>query len=381
MKILVTGGGSGGHISPALAVIDMLRREHVELLYVGGKLTMEGATGSSIEEQMVMPTGTPYISISAGKLPRQVLGLQTLRRLWGVVPGCVEALQVVRKFGPDVVFSTGGYVTLPVVLAARLLNIPVVIHEQTAAVGLTNKIASHFATLVAITFPSSSKYFPARKTVLTGNPIRAEILRPPAEAPVTPLMDWLRQPGLPLIYVTGGGLGSHVINLQVMATLETLLTHYRVIHQCGSHSGFEDFSRAIDAKNSLPNELQLRYWPAEKFTTVEVGRIYQSIAMAVARAGANTVLELAAWGIPTIFIPIPWVTHDEQTKNAQLLVDVGLAIILPEQHLAAASLVGALSEMQHRLPHLAEAKRQARTYVKPDAAARLVRIIMASAKK
>src|SRR4051812_27549664 len=136
MRVVITGGGSGGHVSPALAVAEYVRQHQpdVELLFIGGKLTMGGATGPSIEEQLVVPTGIPFRAIHAGKLRRGGLGLATLSRLWGVVPGVAEAFRVLKAYRPAVVFSAGGYVSVPVVTAAALLRIPIVIHEQTAVV-------------------------------------------------------------------------------------------------------------------------------------------------------------------------------------------------------------------------------------------------------
>ena len=143
---------------PALAVANVLKQQpNCELLYVGGKMTMEGTSGPSIEEQLVAPTGIPYTSIRSGKLARDRISLTTFKRLWGAVPGLFDAYRVVGQFNPDVVFSSGGYVSLPVVVAAWARRIPVVIHEQTAGVGLANSIAGKVATKVAITFPQSAK--------------------------------------------------------------------------------------------------------------------------------------------------------------------------------------------------------------------------------
>lgn len=367
MKILLTGGGSGGHVSPALAVADILRKEpNYSLLYVGGKLTMEGATGPSIEEQLVVPTGVPYVSIRSGKLARDRISPTTIKRLWGAFPGFFDAMKVIKDFKPDVVFSSGGYVSLPVVLAAKMHKIPVVIHEQTAGVGLANSIAGKFATKIAITFPQSAKYFPKTKTILTGNPIRAEILQP---QPIkTEFGQWIESSGLPLLYITGGGLGSHILNTTIESILPEILEQFRVIHQCGSHQKFNDFDRLELARKALPKNKQNHYWPSKYFAANEVSYIYHKSAAAVARSGANTVLEFAAVGMPAIFVPIPWVTNDEQTKNAQVLVEAGLATIIPEKELSGDRLLKELNKLLLDKGINQKAKRQAQSIVVEDAA-------------
>ena len=379
MKVLLTGGGSGGHISPALAVANVLKQQpNCELLYVGGKMTMEGTSGPSIEEQLVAPTGIPYTSIRSGKLARDRISLTTFKRLWGAVPGLFDAYRVVGQFNPDVVFSSGGYVSLPVVVAAWARRIPVVIHEQTAGVGLANSIAGKVATKVAITFPQSAKYFPKAKTVVTGNPIRSEILNP---KPVdSEFGKWLQGKGLPILYITGGGLGSHILNTTVESVLPELLETYRVIHQCGAHEKFKDYDRLLLAKQSLPQKLQERYWPSKYFNAEEVSVVYQRAAAAVARSGANTVLEFAAVGLPAIFVPIPWVTHDEQTKNAQVLVEAGTAAILPEKELSGERLLRELNLLLLDKKVTDKEKAKAKQLVVEDAAQAIVDLVVVAAR-
>lgn len=376
MKVVLTGGGSGGHISPALAVAKLLKEDqNTSLLYIGGRMTMEGSTGASLEEQLVKPTGIPYVNIRVGKLRRGGFSLATIKRLWGVFPGFFEAIRHLRSFKPDVVFASGGYVSLPVVIAASLLRIPIVIHEQTAVVGLANKISARYATKIAITFPQSAAYFPTSKTVVTGNPLRPEVLQPnPKNSQV---MAWLQSTSkqLPLLYITGGGQGSHIINTTIEAILPELLTSYRIIHQCGAHVQFADYERLIEVKNTLDSQRSNNYFPSKFFTPDEVGAIYQQADLAIARSGANTVLELAAVGLPAIFIPIPWVTHDEQTHNAQVLVEVGLARILPEADLSPQSLQSSIEAFMQRLPQLDPAKVKAKEIVDLNAASSLVALL------
>jgi UDP-N-acetylglucosamine--N-acetylmuramyl-(pentapeptide) pyrophosphoryl-undecaprenol N-acetylglucosamine transferase len=298
--------------------------------------------------------------------------------LWGVIPGLIEAWRVVRRFQPDVLFSSGGYVSLPVVMAAWLQRVPIVIHEQTAAVGLANSVAGRLARQVAITFPQSAKYFKAQKVVVTGNPIQPEIIEPDLAMLQQPgLGQWLNRPGLPIIYVTGGGLGSHIINSTVEAALTKWLSQYRVVHQCGAHAGFNDYDRLMERSAALPAELQDRYYVAKHFSAQEVGLIYHQAALVVARAGANTVLELAAYGLPAVFIPIPWVTHDEQTQNAKVLVEAGTATIVPEKRLTVESLTVAIAQRLAQTTDTMAAKARAKALVDLQATTKLTEVVVA----
>lgn len=357
MRLILTGGGSGGHVSPALAVAKELASRHpdLQLLYIGGTLTMEGSTGPSIEQVMVERVGgIPFQAISAGKLKRDGLSLTTLKRLWGVVPGFWQAFKLVKQFKPDVVFSSGGYVSVPVVLAAWLQHIPLVIHEQTAAVGLANSIAAKVATKIAITFPQSATYFPAAKTILTGNPVNQEVIQPDLQIKKTDLGHWLYPDSKaklkPLIYITGGGQGSHKMNLAIEESLGNLLTQYRLVHQTGDNQHYADFPRLQQQAQQLEPSLQANYYPVKHLSPAEIGHLYQQSALIIARAGANTVLEVAHWAKPAIFIPIPWVTHQEQDKNAQALVEAGTALILPEADLSADSLAQAITTQLNLQP-------------------------------
>lgn len=383
MKILITGGGSGGHVSPALAVAKQLQHldPQVELLYIGGTMTMEGATGPSVEERLVSQTDIPFVAISAGKLKRDGLSLNTLKRLWGVVPGFFQAFHQVKTFNPHIVFSTGGYVSIPVVMAAWILRKPIVIHEQTAAVGLANTIASKMATKVAITFPQSAQYFNASKVVETGNPLNAAIKDPVAKQELDDdFAQWLTKQSKPILYVTGGGLGSHVLNLAIESSLEALLERFAIIHQTGSNEHYADFERLSTQRSSMDKKQASQYWISKHVTPQQIGWIYKQSQMVISRAGANTVLELAYWSKPTIFVPIPWVTHDEQTKNAQALVDTGVAIILPEPQLNSTSLRQAIDTVS-QIQVTPTIKKRTAQLVKVDADVELAKLVLKTAKR
>ena len=384
LNVLITGGGSGGHVSPALAVAQRIKEisPEAELLYVGGNMTMEGSAGESLEARLVRPTGIPLKIIHVGKLKRGGFSISTITRLWGFFPGLFEAWHTVRKFMPNVIFSSGGYVSLPVVIAGWVMRVPIVIHEQTAAVGLANSIAGKLATKVAITFPQSARYFAKNKTVVTGNPIQPAILNPdPDQGRRSELGQWLASGDEPLLYVTGGGLGSHVINMAILEILPQLLSDYRVVHQCGAHAGYNDIAHLKRAVEMLPEEISRRYYVAPHLSPIEVGWLYTTVQLVVARAGANTVLELAAKGLAAIFIPIPWVTHDEQTKNASVLVEAGTASILPEKELNGRRLLSEITSRMASLDELDLAREAAKALVDRNAAVKLTDVVLELARR
>lgn len=372
MRVAVTGGGSGGHLSPALAVIQKIKelRPDAEVLYIGGRLSMEGARQSSIEQRVLPKTDIPHIFIHAGKLQRR-WRLSTVFLLWGAIPGFFEALYNLRKFKPQVIFSTGGFVSVPVIFAAWLLQIPIIIHEQTATVGLANRIGARFAHEVMVSFPSSARHFPAGKVTVSGNPIRSEVLavvhkRQKREYPRAPF----------LIYITGGAQGSHLINQVVAEALPQLLKKYRVIHQCGDNRLYNDYSSLSQKADRLEPHLHERYQLFKYIDVQDIGEVFFKADLVIGRAGANTVNEITALGIPAIFIPIPWVTNNEQYKNARILVNTGSAIILEERRLSAESLLKTVGVVIAGYAEYYERAQQARVNAKLKAAELLAKRIL-----
>lgn len=375
MRIVVTGGGSGGHVSPAIAVIGKLKEKkpEVKLLYIGGKLSMEGVRQPSIEQKVLPTTDVSHVFIHAGKLQRR-LSLSTMFLLLGIIPGFFESLYYLWKFKPDVLFSTGGYVAVPVVFAAWLLRTPIVIHEQTAAVGLANKISSFFAKKVAVSFLSSACEFPENKVIVTGNPIRSEVLKS-AEYRQEQLSG-LEVKELPTIYITTGSQGSLAINRVVKEALSELLKRAKIIHQCGENERYEYFEELMNEVEKLPAELEQRYKIIEYVDTKHISSVYGKADLVVARAGANTVCEIAVLGIPAVFIPIPWVTNNEQYKNARILVNSGSATIIPEDELTVEKLLVEIDGMLANLDHFKNRAREAVQLVPLDAADRLAEEIL-----
>ncbi|MBI2622005.1 MAG: glycosyltransferase [Candidatus Levybacteria bacterium] len=236
MKIAIIGG----HLTPALSVIEEIGKS-AEILYIGRKKAIEGDRATSLEYETITKKGIKFAEIKTGRLQRSITR-RTVPSLTKIPIGFIQALFILSRFKPNVVVGFGGYVSFPVILAARILKIPVVIHEQTLEAGATNRIVARFADKICISFSSSSKYFPKEKIVFTGNPIRSSIAHPSKKIDLPS--------NYPIIYITGGSIGSHFINQLVSENLTKLLDKYALVHQTGDSSEFGDFDKLLILKEN-----------------------------------------------------------------------------------------------------------------------------------
>jgi len=322
----------GGHHNSALVVAEKLKNDGMGIFWFGHRFTMIGDKNPSAEYLEVTKKEIPFIEIKAGKFQPKFRFWQNLLR---IPIGFFQSLYLLIKIKPDLIVSFGGFLALPVAYGGFILGIPVITHEQTTVVGLANKLISLVAKKVFITFPSSAKFFPAKKVILTGLPIREEIF--------TPGKKFFKN-NKRTIYFTGGKQGAHVINEAVFKILPELLSKFNIIHQCGSTSLFNDLAKAKELFGKEKNYLVKDY-----FFTEEIGSIYHSADFVVSRAGAHTVYELLALKKPAILIPIPWSNRNEQLKNAQMLKGLGLAEILPEEELKKGALIKKINEFGEKL--------------------------------
>ena len=344
-KIIITGGGSGGHVSVSSAIIEGLKDRYnipyESLLYVGGDLgMMNEQKGESIEQKRFCNADFQTEYIRAGKLQRTV-SIKGITLALRTILGFIDSVRIINKFKPDLVISTGGFVSVPVCVTAHFKKIPIYLHEQTAAIGLSNKLISRYAKKIFITFEESLKYFPKDKTVHTGNVIRRAIFSKTGNGEIVESLKKMIvfQEKYPIIYISGGGQGSHIINSSIREVLPLLLQNFQIILQTGDNEEYKDFDLCIADKKKLPAELSERFIPVKYIFDNEIGFLLNNISMYVGRSGANTVYEMGVMRIPSIFIPIPWVTHNEQEKNAQVLVDLNIAEILPEGELSREKIV------------------------------------------
>ncbi len=336
-----------------------------------------------VEQGLAEAAGIPFVGVQSGKLRRasSLRGLMTLKNLADAlrVPvGIGQAWSQVRRFRPDVVLATGGYVSVPPVIAAGLLRRPVLIHEQTVQIGLANKIAARFATRIALTFEGAAAELPRslrRKAFVTGNPVRQAIFGgDPARAIVRFSFDPAEN-SLPTIYVTGGALGAQSLNRAVEAALPELLALCRVIHQCGRQDG----ERLTLLRESLGEHLQARYCVIP-FVGEEIADIFALADLVVGRSGAGTVTEAAAVGKPALFIPLVPTGGDEQTRNARRSADAGAAAILPSRELDGSRLLSEVRALLSAPEHLRRMGQAALTLATPYAARDLADAVLELAK-
>lgn len=332
-KIMLVGGGTGGHVVPVFEVYKKLQQDNPELdiVVVGSGTEIEKHFFSDIPVYRIMPTG---------KLRRHWT-VKNIRELILVLFGFCQALCLLLYHRPDVIFSKGGYVALPIIFWAKILNIPFVIHESDTEMGIGNKIGVSKAKKIFVAFPEHyySK-LPKERTVYSTPVIRkcSSINKEEAKGMFGFKDD------KPVIFITGGSQGAAHINENIENILVDLLTHYNVIHQSGDFS----YRKVKETKEKLPKELQSRYY-LTNFLRVEgkadmMLRAMEVADLVIARAGATTIFELAAKGKPMILIPWKHASSDHQTRNARIVVDAGGAILISDDDLTPGLLLKKINE-------------------------------------
>lgn len=358
MKILVTGA----HFTPAVAVIEELKKyQDTEIVYVGRKTTLEGDKTQSVESKILPTLGVKFISIVSGRLQRD-FSIYTIPSFLKIPIGIIWALYIILKEKPDVILSFGGYVGLPLVVGGWLLSVPIIIHEQSLVSGLANKMSSFFADIVAISFKETGKFFDKEKTILTGNPIRRNILDAKS-IKLTHLKDVQ-------ILITGGNQGSHVINLAIENCLNRLTKFTKVIHITGDNK-FRDFDRL----QKLQNEKYL----VKKWIDKDWASVLSKVDLVISRAGINTLTEITYLGKPALLIPIPY--PGEQSKNAEFFEKLGFVKILPQSKLSGETLLKTIKVLLNDLNNLSKSAKNAKKIIIPNAAKRLALETMLLGKK
>ena len=369
MRIVIAGGGTGGHTSAGLAVMEALReRGGADVHWIGSR--------SGVEARRVPAAGVAFHTIATGKLRRYWDWQNVPDLFWRAPAGVVQSWRLLRRLRPALLFATGGFVALPPALAARALGIPIVVHEQTAIPGLANRIVARFAQRIALSFPTSDSSLPADRTIVTGNPLRAELSAGSREAACR---RFGFDPALPIVYVTGGAQGSHRINRTVGEILERLLALCQIIHQCGDNVETGDHAWLASRAQSLPGERQGRY-ALLTYVGAELGDVYAAADLIVSRSGAGTVNECVNLGKPAIYIPLPGASGDEQTANARLVATAGGGVLLPQSDLTGSALLDLVRKLIGDRDSLRAMGERARSVAVPDAAARIARVIFDTAR-
>ncbi|MBP3728630.1 MAG: undecaprenyldiphospho-muramoylpentapeptide beta-N-acetylglucosaminyltransferase [Pseudobutyrivibrio sp.] len=329
-KIIMTGGGTAGHVTPNLALVPLLKEKGYEIFYIGSY--------TGIEKKLVEDAGITYYGISSGKL-RRYHDWKNFTDPFRVIKGFSEANQLMKHIKPDVVFSKGGFVSVPVVMAAARQHIPAIIHESDMTPGLANKLAIPFASKVCCNFPETMQYLPDGKAVHTGSPIRKELFSGNKEA-------GLEFTGFntdkPVILIMGGSIGSRFINNAVWASLDTLLEKFQIVHLVG--------------KGNINNDLVGRTgYQQYEFISEQLNDIFAMTDLMISRAGANSISEILALKIPNILIPLSAAaSRGDQILNAESYKKQGFSTVLQEEELTGELLISSVEDVYARRDEIKE---------------------------
>ncbi len=328
-KIVMTGGGTAGHVTPNIALFESLQKDGYEIYYIG---SYEGIEKGLIEDKKI-----PYYGISSGKF-RRYRSWKNLTDPFRVLHGFFQARRLLGRIRPNVVFSKGGFVSVPVVMAAKTRHIPVIIHESDLTPGLANKLAMPSATKVCCNFPETLPYLPKEKAVLTGSPIRQELLHGNKQA----AKDFCGfTSDLPILMVMGGSIGSVYINNAIRGCIDDLLAKYQIIHLCGKGNIDESLG---DKKGYAQFE----------YISENLPDLFAAADLVVARAGANSICELLALHKSNILIPLSRnASRGDQILNANSFAKQGFSVVLEEEEVTSETLMATIDDvMAHRSKYI-----------------------------
>ena len=361
MKIILSGGGTGGHIYPALAMIRRLQvmNPTVEVLYVG--------TEKGLEKKIVEKAGIPFKTVEIQGFKRS-LSLSNFKTIQLFFKSVADSKKIVKEFKPDIVIGTGGYVCGPVVYAAAKLNVPTIIHEQNSVAGVTNKFLARFVSKIAICFEEARAEFPKfqDKVVLTGNP-RAQEVANIEKSPV--LTEYGLATQTPTLLIFGGSRGARKINEAFLEALPELATKdYQVLFATGEVH-YEKINQEVEKLNLQNKNVAVVPY------IYNMPEVFANVSVVMGRSGATTLAELTALGLPSILIPSPYVTNDHQTKNAESLSHHNAARLIPDNELNGAQFIQAADELMLNEPLREEMAKEAKKLGVVDASDRLIRLI------
>lgn len=318
-RIVLTGGGTAGHVTPNLALLPKLKEAGYEVFYIGSK--------AGIEKKLIEDFGIPYYGISTGKL-RRYFDLKNFTDPFRIIKGFSEAKSLLKELKPDIVFSKGGFVSVPVVRAAHARKIPSIIHESDITPGLANKLCIPVAKKICCNFPETMNYVPENKGVLTGTPIREELKTGSKESGLA-FCGFSNE--RPVLLIIGGSQGSRSVNNMVRACLPKLLESFQVIHLCG--------------KGNLDESLKdTNGYVQFEYIKEELKDLFAASDVVVSRAGANAICELLALRKPNLLIPLP-TGRGDQILNADSFKEQGFSLVLKEENMTEESFMNNLNEL------------------------------------
>lgn len=366
MRILFTGGGTGGHIFPIIAVARQFKKIYTDNSNEN-KLEMFFLGSGGLSEKVLGKEGITVKTILAGKL-RRYFSFKTLFDLIKIPFGFFKSLFYLYIWMPDVIFSKGGYDSFPVVLVGWLYNIPILIHESDTVPGLANRLSSKLSKRIGVSFNSAEKYFPQKKTALIGNPIRSEVVEKcilnNQEEKQRIKGDYKIISQKPVILVLGGSQGAEKINHLILLTLPQLLEKYEIIHQCG-----ENNYEYVKARSTQSENYHLFSFLDEE----QMSNVYSISDFIISRAGAGSICEIAICGKPSILIPLPKSGGDHQRQNAMIYSQSGSGVVLEELNLTPNLLLNEISKILNNDELYRQMSNNAKNFSRPEAAEKIVK--------
>lgn len=370
MKILFTGGGTGGHFYPLIAVAQAIREEAKQKKVLPPQFYFMAP--AKYNPRALFDNEIEYVYVPAGKI-RRYFSLLNITDAFKTFSGCFVALIKMFSIYPDVVFCKGGYTSFPPLLAARILGIPVVIHESDSHPGRANLWAGKFAKRIALSYPSAATYFKVKdpaKIAYTGNPIRAEISQPLKNG----AFEYLNlEQNIPVVLVLGGSQGSQNINDTILSALPELLNKYQIIHQTGRANLAE--IQATTGVTLKDHPYKYRYHPFDYLDELALRMSTGAATIIVSRAG-STIFEIAAWGVPSIIIPLPSSISHDQTANAFAYASTGAASVIEENNLSPHVLVEEINRIVSSAAISKTMSERAKAFSRLDSASLIAQAIL-----
>src|SRR3989338_9389690 len=368
MKIVFTGGGTGGHFYPIIAVAQKVNQLIDEENILGAKLYF--LSNDSYDKEVLFENGILYEEIKTGKM-RTYLSFKNFLDFFKILFGTINAVFKLFSIYPDVVFGKGGYGSFPTIFAARLLRIPTIIHESDSAPGRVNKWAGHFALKVAVSFKEAAEYFPKAKVAWTGQPIRTEIENP---APRSEALKYFKfESDLPTIVILGGSQGAELINNTVIDALPRLIKNYQIIHQTGVNN-FKNVAGRADVV-LYGNLDRLRYVSLAFLNNLEMKMAAGAASIIISRAG-STLFEIASWEVPSILVPFTESNADHAKKNAFTYARAGGCGVIEEANMTANILSSEIERIIENETNWKQMSENAKAFNKPGAAMKIARAIV-----
>ncbi|MDE2399769.1 MAG: undecaprenyldiphospho-muramoylpentapeptide beta-N-acetylglucosaminyltransferase [Patescibacteria group bacterium] len=368
MKIVFTGGGTGGHFYPIIAIVQKVNEIIDKEKIIGAKLYY--ISDSPYDKEVLFENGLLYEEVSAGKM-RRYFSWKNFTDIFKTGFGIINAVFKLFSIYPDVVFGKGGYASFPVIFAARLLNIPVIIHESDSAPGRVNLWSGRFAKKVAISFQDAANYFPKKTTAWTGQPIRTEIEHP---APQKEAFEYFKlESQLPVILVLGGSQGAELINNTVLDALPRLVKNYQIIHQTGVRNFKNVSERAAVVLDDNPNKLR---YISMSFLNPLAMKMAASVATIVISRAGSTIFEIASWGVPSILVPFTSSNADHSKKNAFNYARAGACSVIEEANMTANILSSEIERITGNKSELERMTQSAKDFNKPGAAEKIAHAII-----